>query len=71
MTKNWARSYLHILKGKLSSWEDTHSPTGETKVAESVVTAIKKLHADEEIEEDLPNNLEKASTAIANSNVYY
>jgi predicted component of type VI protein secretion system len=71
MTKTWARPYLHVLKGKLSSWEDTHSPAGEAKVAESVVKAIEQLRVDEEIAEDLPNNLEQASTVIANYGVYY
>jgi hypothetical protein len=69
MTKTWAKPYLRVLKDKLSSWEDTHSPTGETKVAESVAKAIEQLRVDEEIEEDLPGNLEKASTVIGTSSV--
>jgi hypothetical protein len=69
MPKTWAKPYLRVLKDKLSSWEDTHSPTGETKVAQSVVEAIKQLHVDEDIDEDLPNNLEKASTVISTSSV--
>jgi predicted component of type VI protein secretion system len=71
MTKTWARPYLRVLKGKLSSWEDTHSPAGETRVAESVVKAIEQLRVDKEIEEDLPDNLEQASTVIANYGVYH
>jgi hypothetical protein len=62
MTKSWAKPYLRILKDHLSSWEKTHSPPGETKVAQLVVKAIEQLRDEEEIEGDLPDNLDKVST---------
>ena len=69
MSKTWAKPYLSALKAKLSRWEDSHSPTSETKVVESVVKAIEQLRVDKEIKEDLPDNLEKASAVIGTSSV--
>ena len=69
MSKTWPQPYLSALKAKLSRWEDSHSPTSETKVVESVVKAIEQLRVDEEIKEDLPDNLEKASAVIGTSSV--
>jgi hypothetical protein len=71
MTKSWAKPYLTILKDKLSVWEETHSPANETKVAQSVVRAIEQFHGEEDNEDDIPDDLETASTVNGTPSVQY
>lgn len=71
MTKSWAKPYLRILKEQLNNWEATHTSASETKVAQRVVKAIEELRGEEEMEEDLPNNLEGVSAVASIPSVKY